>query len=393
MTNSKITKLRLSHFRNYVSFSTSFESQIIVLTGENGAGKTNLLEALSFLSPGRGLRGVKLSQVTTQSSPPLDQVWGLSAELTLEEKSQPIVLGTGLELTPSGRDKRRVKINGVPAKSQSALTDWLSVIWVTPAMNRIFLETGSLKRKFIDRLIYAFDPKHAERLHRYEHLLKERSTVLTSGREDPLWLSQIEAKLVEEGIAIVATRIQGLQLIEEVQLTAPHLFISGSSQKFPRFKISMQGLVEEWLETMPALEVEEKMRLYLKEKRRQDAETGSCSIGPQKSILVVEHDSKKQRAEFCSTGEQKMLLLAIIFAFARLLFEASSPFLKEKPLILLLDDVVAHLDSNHRVLLFEQIETLQLQAWLTGTDSSLFQEFKGKAQFFTVHNATAICEQ
>lgn len=407
MSSSSITKLRLSHFRNYVSFEASFEASTIVLTGENGAGKTNLLEALSFLSPGRGLRNAKLSQVTTIPLPP-SPTWALSADLSVPLSSATeappiapsVVLGTGLEFTPSARERRLVKINGIPAKSQASLTDWLNVVWVTPFMSRLFLESGTLKRKFIDRLIYALDPQHAERLQRYEHALKERSTLLANPHghgPDPLWLSQVEAQLSAQGVAIVAARRQGLKLIEEIQQTAPHLFtpegiLPNLNPTFPRFQISFEGILEQWMDAFSPPEVEAKMATHLKEKRRQDAQTGTNSIGPQKSVLIVTHTLKGQRAEFCSTGEQKMLLLAIVFAFMRLLSQRPEPFAKERPLILLLDDVVAHLDSGHRVLLFEQIETLQLQAWLTGTESALFQELKGRAQFFKVHNSKAICE-
>ncbi|MBX9805277.1 MAG: DNA replication/repair protein RecF [Alphaproteobacteria bacterium] len=392
-----LSRLVLHQFRNYQELDLSLKGGPIILTGPNGAGKTNILEAISFLSPGRGLRSIKLSQVTNLRSQNRDAerapAWAISA--TVNTNVGPVQLGTGLDYTTTGNERRLIKVNGQPAKNQASLTDWISVIWVTPQMDRLFLEGASTRRKFIDRLVFALDPTHATRIHRYDHHLRERAHLLREGRYDPLWVSTLERHLAEDGVAIVVARHQVVKSLEEAQR-------QDKTYPFPQFHAQMTGEVEVWLENQPALAVEDTYAEKLNLCRRHDGETGGASIGPHRSDFQVHHLAKQLPAELCSTGEQKMLLLAVTLAFARVQEEH-----RTCPAILLLDDVAAHLDDRHRLTLFQEIcsSTMEsssgsslgslkedsrgpFQVWMTGTDKSTFQGLNSQAQFLTVHNAT-----
>jgi DNA replication and repair protein RecF len=374
--NQGFSRLLLQHYRNYEDLDFFLDGCLVVLTGPNGAGKTNILEALSFLSPGRGLRGVKLSQVTnlrSQSS----AAWVVAA--TLETQTGPVHLGTSLEYTAAGTERRFVKINGQLAKSQASLTDWVNVIWVTPQLDRLFLEGASARRKFVDRLVYALDPGHAGRVHRYEHHLRERAHLLKEGRYDPLWVSTLERHLAEDGVAITVARQAVVKNLEQAQSQE-------KAYPFPQFQAQMEGTLETGLENRPALAVEDDYVTHLKANRCQDGQIGGASLGPHRSDFQVHHLAKQLPAALCSTGEQKMLLLAVTLAFTRVQTQQ-----RLCPTILLLDDVAAHLDDQHRLVLFQEICSLPqgiFQVWMTGTDESFFHDLNGQAQFLAVHQAT-----
>lgn len=380
-----LSRLVLQNFRNYQTLELSLQKETIVLIGPNGAGKTNVLEAISFLSPGRGLRGVKLSQVTNlrHVNQGVPASWAIST--TVETDLGQIQLGTGLEYTATGSERRLIKINGQPAKSQASLTDWISVIWLTPQMDRLFSESASSRRKFIDRLVYTLDPAHAERTHRYDHHLRERSHLLREGRYDPLWVSTLEQRLAEDGVAITVARQQMVKNIVAAQSQE-------KSYLFPQFQADMKGDIETWLQGgQPALAVEDAYAKRLSTCRRQDGETGGASIGPHRSDFHVSHLAKQLPAELCSTGEQKMLLIAVTLAFIRVQAHSNTC-----PTILLLDDIVAHLDDQHRLVLFQEIQDTAesgraegaLQVWMTGTDASAFQDLSEQGQFLVAHNST-----
>jgi DNA replication and repair protein RecF len=388
-TTMGLSRLVLHQFRNYQDLDLSLQNGPVVLTGPNGAGKTNILEAISFLSPGRGLRSIKLSQVTNLKKLNQDAMlppsWAIAA--TVETSLGSVQLGTGLDYTTTGNERRLIKINGQPAKSQASLTDWVSVIWVTPQMDRLFLDGASTRRKFIDRLVYALDPNHSARVHRYEHHVRERAHLLKEGPYDPLWVSTIERHLAEDGVAIAVARHQVVKSLSDAQRKE-------KDYPFPQFHAEMNGEVENWLETQPALMVEDIYAEKLKACRRHDGESGGASIGPHRSDFQVHHLAKQLPAELCSTGEQKMLLLAVTLAFTRV-----QENYRTCPTILLLDDVAAHLDDQHRLVLFQEIcrperlsakeePTELFQVWMTGTDRSAFQDLNGQAQFLTVQNAT-----
>lgn len=388
-TITGLSRLVLHQFRNYHDLDLSLQDGPVVLTGPNGAGKTNVLEAISFLSPGRGLRSIKLSQVTNLKKLNQDALlppsWAIAA--TVETDMGSVQLGTGLDYTANGNERRLVKINGQPAKSQACLTAWMSVIWVTPQMDRLFLEGASTRRKFIDRLVYALDHAHSARVHRYEHHVRERAHLLKEGRYDPLWVSTLERYLAEDGVAIIVARDQVVKNLSEAQRKE-------GDYPFPQFHAEMKGEVETWLENQPALTVEDIYTEKLKACRRQDGEVGGASIGPHRSDFQVQHLAKQLPAELCSTGEQKMLLLAVTLAFTRIQEQY-----RTCPTVLLLDDVAAHLDDQHRLVLFQEIcgperqsenerSRGPFQVWMTGTDRSAFQALNSQAQFLTVQNAT-----
>lgn len=374
-----ISSLGLSAFRNYPRLLYSIHSSMVVIIGDNGVGKTNILEALSFLSPGKGLRSAKLSQVTTFDQTSEVSHWAVAA--TLNDNTHEMKLGTGLEYTANGSEKRRVKINGVSAKSQTEFSHYLNVIWIVPSMARLFQESGSVRRKFIDRMVYAFDPGHAERLHRYEHYLRERSTLLREGRRDPAWLSSLERNLAEDGISIVLARAEVVRSLTEHQP-------SNANSPFPRFFAQMRGEAEDWCREMPALAAEEKLRAAFAANRNQDAQSGGSAVGPHRSDLFVHHLAKQIPAEFCSTGEQKMLLFALTLAFTKVQIGQN-----DKVTLLLLDDVIAHLDANHRQYLFEELCQMirngaKLQTWMTGTSFNDFVCLGHEVQHIKIKNST-----
>jgi DNA replication and repair protein RecF len=378
-----LTRLLLQNFRNYQTLDLSLQKETMVLIGPNGAGKTNILEAISFLSPGRGLRGIKLSQATNLIKANQDPKSSWAISVVVETDSGPIQLGTGLDYTATGTERRLVKINGQPAKSQASLTDWISVIWLVPQMDRLFLEGASLRRKFVDRMVYTLDPAHADRVHRYDHHLRERSFLLREGRYDPLWVSTLERHLAEDGVAIAIARQQVVGSIMNAQNQE-------KGYPFPQFQAEMTGTLETWLQAgQPALAVEDDYTKQLSACRRQDGESGGASIGPHRSDFHVSHLAKQLPAELCSTGEQKMLLIAVTLAFTRV-----QALGRTCPTILLLDDIVAHLDDHHRSVLFQEIwdaannstSRQALQVWMTGTDVAAFQSLYERGQFLMINS-------
>ncbi len=357
-----VERLTLSHFRSYTSFNLVLDSRPVVLTGPNGVGKTNLLEALSFLIPGRGLRRAYLKDVKKQDTP---HPWAISAHL--KDEGEGIQIGTGQD--PENVDRRLSKVNGEKVKSQSVLSEWVSMVWLTPQMDRLFLDGPQGRRQFVDRLVYGLDPAHAGRLNRYEKALRERNLLLRQGGYDRHWITGLEETLVTEGIPLtIARRDITAQL---------HSVVKNQDPIFPQADLFLEGDVETLLQTRSSLEAEDEMRRLLAENRENDRLTGRTSIGPHRSDLVVTYPEKNQAAAFCSTGEQKALLLSIIMASAHLLSVKTGAI----PL-LLLDEVVAHLDEGRRTALFKAILKLKMQTWLTGTDVALFEGLQGNAQFF-----------
>jgi len=367
-----VERLSLAHFRCYEIFSVSLDLRPVVLTGPNGAGKTNLLEALSFLIPGRGLRRARLSEVRRQDS---TDPWAIS--IHLKDQEQGIQIGTGLDPEASERERRITKINGEKVKSQTVLSEWVSMVWLTPQMDRLFLEGSQNRRRFLDRLVFGVDPGHAQRLNRYEHALKERNLLLRHGRHDRYWIEGLEETLVNEGVAITTARREVVGQLAAV--------LKSQGNVFPQADLSLEGDLENLLRTHSTLEVEEKMRQLLAERRDQDRLTGRTSLGPHRSDLMVMYPEKNQAAALCSTGEQKALLLSIVMASAHMLSVRTGAI----PL-LLLDEVIAHLDAERRSALFDVILKLKIQAWLTGTDASLFEELQGNAQLLSLKEARLV---
>ncbi|MBI2707509.1 MAG: DNA replication/repair protein RecF [Proteobacteria bacterium] len=357
-------KLNLAQFRSYETFSLSLDLSPVVLTGPNGVGKTNLLEAISFLIPGKGLRRARLSEIKKQGS---EEPWSLSYHL--KEGGGELQIGTGQDPDSPTSERRLTKINGERVKNQSILAEWVSMVWLTPQMDRLFLDGPGERRRFLDRLVYGFDPTHAPRLNRYEKALRERNLLLRQGCYDHHWMQGLEEILVNEGIAITVSRREVVGQLISVLKSQDHTF--------PQADLSLEGDFETLLQIRSSLDAEEEMRRRLSDNRDQDRFTGRTSLGAHRSDLVVMYPEKNQAAALCSTGEQKALLLSIVMASARLLSARTGAI----PL-LLLDEVVAHLDKGRRTALFEAILQLNMQVWLTGTDAALFGELQGNAQFF-----------
>ena len=378
-----IRKLRISAFRNYKNLRLELSRKPIVLTGHNGAGKTNLIEALSFLSPGTGLRKARLSNIDMVSAKNEDQLaeitdgtqryWAVSVDLELE--NEKLVIGTGRDerAAPSGSDKRIVRINGQQAKSHSLLLEYIALSWITPQMDRLFLDGLSQRRRFLDRLVFAFDPKHAGRVSAYTHAIRERSRLIKSGNTDDAWYLALENKIAETGVAIVAARRELVNRLEPIA--------SLSLGPFPGAILKLVGDIECWLSNTAALEVEDRYKRELIEARKSRNREPFSIPGPHKTDLFVSHSIKNIPASQCSTGEQKALLIAIILSHARLrkIEFGHSP-------LMLLDEVTAHLDSQRRDMLFDILESLDSQVWMTGTEVSLFTSIQTRAQFFEISN-------
>ncbi len=380
-----VVRLTLTDFRCYRYQRIETDRRPVVLTGANGAGKTNVLEALSFLVPGRGLRGARLAEVAFRpagggehggaaASAPS---WAVAA--TLSTPLGDVEIGTGLEggAAAGGRDRRVVRVDGRPEKSQAALARVLSAVWVTPWMDRLFVEGASGRRRFLDRLVFGFDPAHAGRVGAYDHARRERTKLLRQGGGDRAWLAALEDTMATKGVAVTAARVEMAARLDRA--------CARGVGPFPGAAVRMAGTVVDWLAEGPALAAEERLREGLETARARDAETGGASLGPHRDDFGVRHLDKDEAAERCSTGEQKALLLALVLAHARLLAEE-----RGAPPLLLLDEVAAHLDRQRREALLEEILALGAQAWLAGTDASLFATLDGRARFLRVENARVV---
>jgi len=369
-----VRSLKLTGFRNYARQSLDLDGRAVVLFGENGAGKTNLLEAVSLLAPGRGLRRAKTADLErchadSAETGPVSG-WGVAA--TLATAVGPIEVGTGND---AGSDRRIVRINGAAA-TQASLSEYVSAVWLTPQMSQLFLEGSSARRRFLDRLVYGFDPAHAGRVTAYEKALRDRSRVLKdgAGSADAGWLDALEAQIADRGVAIAAARLDMAVRLARVA--------SVGFGPFPGATVAVSGDLETWLDTGSAVAVEDRFREALVQNRPADAVTGGAAVGVHRSDLLVRHVEKDMPADQCSTGEQKALLMALVLSHARLLTAERGV----TPL-LLLDEVAAHLDEDRREALFSALLEMGAQAWMTGTDARVFAPMQGKAQIFNVADA------
>jgi len=360
-----VARLTLGNFRSYAAAQIEVAGAPVVLAGPNGAGKTNLLEAISFLAPGRGLRRAKLSEIDRRNG---GSAWTLSLQLATAEGM--VQIGTGRDAHSESGERRVVRIDGAPAKTQAELAQLASLVWLTPQMDRLFTEGAGARRRFLDRLVLGFDPEHANALGAYERAMRERLRLLRDGPADASWLGALEETMAAHGVAVAAARRDAVMQIDRA--------CAETAGPFPQARLAMAGEVESWLGSMPALAAEDALRQRLAALRRVDAEAGVTTFGPHRSDLAVEHVGNEMPAPHCSTGEQKALLLAILLA------QAAS---QGAPPLMLLDEVAAHLDAERRAALFAELLDLKTQAWLTGTDAALFAPLRGKAQFFAVADA------
>jgi DNA replication and repair protein RecF len=370
-----VTRLMLTDFRNYREARLALGTEPVVLTGPNGVGKTNLLEAVSFLAPGRGLRGARLTEIDRRNMAACGdntirvatRGWAVAA--TMGTRRGTLQIGTGRDAADG--DKRVVRIDGELARSQAALVERFGVVWLTPSMDRLFLDGPGGRRRFLDRLVVALDPAHAARVGAYEQALRERARLLRDGPADPAWLAALEGVMSAQGMAVAAARCDAVQRLDRA--------CSAAEKPFPQARLKLAGTVEDWLDEMPALAAEAKFAVALAVARPSDAVAGGAAIGPHRSDLMVSLAQTGIAAEFGSTGEQKALLISILLAHAEL-----QRALRGEPPLLLLDEITAHLDPGRRTALFETLARFESKVWLTGTDEALF----APAQFLMVRDGT-----
>jgi DNA replication and repair protein RecF len=339
-----VGRLTLTDFRSYASAQLELAAGFVLLFGENGAGKTNLLEAVSMLAPGRGLRGAALSQMARQGG---SGDWAVAARLDATE------LGTGtLAAAP---ERRQVRVNRAAA-SVNSLSEWLSVLWLTPAMDRLFTGSAGERRRFLDRLVLALEPAHAHHSTRYDAAMRARNKLLADERWDETWLASLEAAMAEHGAAIAEARARTVEALDERLAQAPE-------DEFARAAIGLEGWEEADLAAL------------LSRNRQRDAAAGRTTEGPHRQDLAVLHRAKNMPAANSSTGEQKALLLGLILAHADLVSDR-----RGDPPILLLDEVAAHLDPKRRAALFARLEG-HGQVWMTATEASLFDGIASASRF------------
>ncbi len=387
---SAVKRLTLVNFRNYKYLRLNLKKPFIVLGGENGSGKTNVLEAVSFLSQGRGLRNAKLAEVKTfdflakqQSSPVFinNSGWAVSAQV--EKFDEEFNIGTAVESVLKEFDynetkeveRRIVQINNQKLSSQNELGNYLSIIWVTPQMDRLFQGGAQLRRSFLDRIVYAFDVEHARRISAYDNLYRQWLQILKSGNINTSWLEALEEQMSGIGVAIAAARREQVQKLNTFIEQNP-------DDTFPDALLALDGTIETMLDEKPAIYVEDYYRESLFNQRRNIL-FNDAGNNLNKTDLCVIYKKKNVPAALCSTGEQKSLLLNIILAQAKSLLCS-----RGMPSILLLDEVAAHLDEMKRDAFLAKIQNLQLQAWLTTTDLSEFVSFRDISQFFEVKDNT-----
>ena len=386
---SGVTRLTLTDFRNYQFLRINAELSPIVITGENGSGKTNILEAISFLTPGRGLRAARLADIR-RITPALvsdeyapteisNTSWAVSS--TIQKGGEEFEIGTAVEKSARETnendirsfERRIVKIDGSKISSQSELGKYISAVWLTPQMDRLFRGGSQPRRSFLDRLVYAFDVEHAKRTANFEHLYREWYQLLKNGSKDNHWLLPLEEYMASLGVAIAAARRE--------QIAKLNTFIEHEPDDvFPSVMLELDGLIEKMLDKMPAIEVEDFYKNRLKEQRKNVLFNENID-GVNRTDFKVYYRKKHMPAELCSTGEQKSLLVSIILAQTKsqTLHQGFAP-------VMLLDEVVAHLDDLKREALIEKIRDLKVQAWITSTNPELFASLKNSAMFFEVKN-------
>ena len=364
-----LTRLTLSDFRNYASLRLDPGPGLVALTGPNGAGKTNLIEAISLLAAGRGLRGALFEDLARQGG---NRGWAIAAHVSSPGGDTQL----GTQWTPesdSQSQTRQVVIDGVAQKSPGILAHHLRLIWLTPAMDRLFAGPASDRRRFLDRLVAANDPEHASRVLVFEKLMRERNLLLEEMRPEAAWLAGLEAQMAEAAAAIAAARLHAVQALQN------HIKFLLKGSAFPASILGLQGDLEDRLKAMPAVQAEDEYRRLLSESRGQDKAAGRTLSGPHRSDLLVTHEPKSMAAALCSTGEQKALLIGLILAQASSVAEESGA----AP-VLLLDEVAAHLDVKRRAGLFETLSQLGAQSFMTGTDRQLFDGLGKTADFLHV---------
>jgi DNA replication and repair protein RecF len=366
-----VRRLTVSNFRNYRAATLEAGSRPIVLYGPNGAGKTNLIEAISFLAPGRGLRRATLEEVACNEG---DGSWAVSTEV--EGALGLATLGTGIErIAEDGAPaQRKYRIDRESVGTAAAFSDHVRIIWMVPAMDSLFTGAPAERRRFLDRLATAIDSEHSSRVNAFERALRSRNRLLEEPRPDAHWLDAVEHETAELAVAVASLRAETVGRLRAA--------LSARAQSaFPPADIALDGWMESLLPSEPAVFVEERYREKLRENRGRDAAAGRTLDGPHLTDLAIVYAQKGIVAADASTGEQKALLIGLVLAHARLIAEMTGA----AP-ILLLDEVVAHLDPSRRMALHGELAQLGAQVWMTGADPALFVEIEGQATLVEVHS-------
>lgn len=378
-----LSEIKLTAFRNYSSVSVDIAPKHVVLTGANGAGKTNLMEAVSLLSPGRGLRRAPLSDMRYKDSQD-----GFSVFAKLHNLDNEYAIGTGTAGNePGATPVRRVRINGTTARSSDELSDLCRVIWVTPAMDGLFTGPTNDRRRFMDRMVLAIDPTHGRRVNNYEKAMRNRNRLLDEvpSSQTDAWLDAAESQLASLGTAIVLARYELISLLTGLLERND----KSLAKTFPTAHLSLQGELEALAaEGQNGFDLEESFTRQLRDMRYRDRAAGRTLVGPHRGDLLVRHIEKDIAAGLCSTGEQKALLIGLVLAHAQLTRSIS----KMAP-ILLLDEVAAHLDFDRRAALYDRVHVNGGQAFMTGTDRNLFDALDDRAQYFSVDQGSLSLEQ
>jgi len=365
-----ITRLILQDFRTYAALDLAASRKLVALVGENGAGKTNLLEAISLLAPGRGLRRAELGSMARTGSP-----GGFAVSATLDGAYGEHRLGAGLERPDAdGRAGRLYRIDGAPVTSPAAFAEHVRLVWLTPDLDGLFRGAAGERRRFLDRLVLAVDAEHGARVGALERALRSRNRVLEERADDRLWLDALEREIAELGIAVAAARRETVARLSELILAT-----RDEASPFPFALLALEGELDTLVAELPAVDAEDRYRAALRDSRHRDRAAGRTLIGPQASDLVVRHGPKDIPAGAASTGEQKALLIGLVLAHARLVAAMSGL----SPLVLL-DEVAAHLDPRRRSGLFDALEALGAQVWMTGADPALFAELGSRADHLRV---------
>lgn len=366
-----VRQLKLSNYRNYRTFSVNFSGKHVVFTGHNGAGKTNLLEAISLLSPGRGLRRSTYGDLICANADNNSFVVFAKLYSALFDE---VDIGTTCDNADGGR---KVRINGT-STSADRLTDYCRISWLIPAMDGLFTGSASDRRRFLDRMVLSIDPSHGRRVLDFEKLMRSRNRLLLDGNTNNGWFEALETQMAELATAIAAARIDVIRLLDGGKENDSH-------DVFPHPLLVIEGLLEQALINQSAIDVEEYYRQKLHDGRPLDRAAGRTLEGPHRSDMKVFYAQKNMPAALCSTGEQKSLLMGLILAHAKITAQISG-----MAPILLLDEMAAHLDEQRRVALFNILDELGGQSFMTGTDRQLFSALDDRAEFFKISDGALL---